>query len=58
MLAMTASRVGRVFKNLETHRRMTGDEIVIVERMHKRSFGSGKRTILERFPGDIVRDAE
>ena len=36
-------RVGRVFKNLQSHRRMAGDEIVIVERMHERPFGSGKR---------------
>src|SRR6266700_4283411 len=39
-------RVGRVFKNLETHRSMAGDEIVIVERVHERSFGSGERTFL------------
>ena len=35
---------------------MTGDEIVIVERMDKGSFGSRIRTFLERLPGKIVRD--
>ncbi len=47
-------RIGRVFQNLETHRSVTGDEVVIVERVHKRSFGSRIRTLLERLPCDIV----
>src|SRR5450631_4319168 len=47
-------RVRRVFKNLQTDRRVTGDEIAIVERMDERPFDSGKRTILEGFPRDIV----
>ncbi len=34
---------------------MTSDEIVIVERMHKRPFGSGKRALLQGPPGDIER---
>ena len=34
---------------------MTRDEVVIVKRMHKGAFCSGKRTLLERFPGHVVR---
>ena len=49
------NRVGRVFQNLQSHGRVTGDEIVIVERMHERSFNAGKRMLVERLPGDLVR---
>jgi hypothetical protein len=33
--------VGFVFENLEPHRAMPGDEIVIVERMHERPLRTG-----------------
>ncbi len=47
-------RLGRVFQDLQTHGRMTGDEIVIVERMDKGPFHSRKRALLQRLPSDIV----
>src|SRR6266480_2225410 len=50
--------VRRVFKNFETHRAMTSDEIVIVEWMHKRAFCSGKRTLVERFPSGVVSNRD
>jgi hypothetical protein len=33
---------------------MTCDEIVVVERMNKSSVGSGKRSVFERLPRNIV----
>ena len=58
MLAMTAVRVGRVFQNLESHRSMAGDEIVIVERVDECPFHAGKGAILQCFPRDFVRDRD
>jgi len=46
--------VRRVFQNLERHRAVTGDEIVVVERMNKRSLRAGILSIFERLPGDVV----
>src|ERR1051325_2529302 len=43
-------RVGRVLENLEPHGRVTGDEILIVERMHERSLDSRIRPVVERLP--------
>ena len=35
---------------------MAGDEIVVVERVNECSFRSGKRSFIERFPSNLVRD--
>ena len=48
-------RIGRIFQDLESHRAMAGDEIVIVERVYERSFDSGKRALAQGLPGDLVR---
>ena len=58
MLAITAVGLGRIFQNLQPHRGMTGDEIVIVERMNEGSFGAGKGARVERAPGDVVGDED
>src|SRR5207247_5493103 len=50
------SRIWRVFKDFERHRPVTGNKIMIIERMNKYSVGPGKRTVLQRFPCYIVRD--
>ena|SRR6516162_6350204 len=47
--------VGRVFKDLQTHRRMTGNEIVVIKRMHKYPFDPGERTFLKGLPRDFIR---
>ena len=48
-------RVRRVLENLEAHGRVTGDELVIVERVHERPFHARKRTRVQRLPGHVVR---
>ena len=52
------SRVGRIFENLQAHRRMASDEIVVVERVHERSLDAGKpakaRTIGSRTSGPVI----
>src|SRR5207249_4699404 len=47
-------RIWCVFQNFKSHCSVTGDEIVIVERMNKCSLRSGKRTFVECFPGHVV----
>ena len=37
---------------------MSGDEVVIVERMHERALDAGHRTLLQGLPGDRVRNED
>src|ERR1700729_984257 len=47
--------VRSIFENLEAHRRMTGDEIMIVEWVHERPFHAGKRSIPKGLPRGCIR---
>jgi hypothetical protein len=35
---------------------MTGNEVVVIERMNECSTNSGKESFIERFPGNFVGD--
>ena len=42
-------------ENLQCHRAVAGDEIIIVERMNEGSVRAGILSIFQRFPSDVVR---
>src|SRR5262249_49546908 len=46
--------IWRIFENLQAHCPMASDEIVIVKRMHERTFDAGIRSIIQSFPGDVA----
>ena len=47
--------VGRVLEDLERHRRVAGDEGVVVEGMDERALDAREAPFLHRFPGDRER---
>ncbi len=47
--------IGRVLQDFQAHRRMTGDEVLVVERMDERPKNPRIRPVVERLPGDLVR---
>src|SRR5204862_3941988 len=47
--------VRRILENLEAHRRVTGDEVLIVEWMDERPLDAGICAVVERLPGDRIR---
>src|SRR5207248_11225564 len=48
--------IWRVFENFQCHRAMTGNEIIVIERMNECSINSRKASFIERFPSDFVRN--